>query len=82
MHRVYMSFMSRNGWHCQFLEEDLKTSLSKKLAFLSQDRMIELARRGGAVLNLETEQAIRHGIEIGRGGIWLNLTEEQYRKLK
>jgi hypothetical protein len=82
MHRVYMSFMSRNGWHCQFLEEDLKTSLSKKLAFLSQDRMIELARRGGAVLNLETEQAIRHGIEIGRGGVWLNLTEEQYRKLK
>jgi len=82
MHRVYMSFMSRNGWHCQFLEEDLKTSLSKKLAFLSQDRMIELARRGGAVLNLETEQAIRHGIEIGRGGIWLNLTEEQYRKLQ
>ena len=82
MHRVYMSFMARNGWHCQFLEEDLKTSLPKKLAFLSQDRMIELARRGGAVLNLETEQAIRHGIEIGRGGIWLNLTEEQYRKLK
>jgi hypothetical protein len=82
MHRVYMSFMSRSGWHCQFLEEDLKTSLSKKLAFLSQDMMIELARRGGAVLNLETEQAIRHGIEIGRGGIWLNLTDEQYRKLK
>ena len=82
MPRVYMGLMQRNGWHCQFLEEDLKTSLSKKLAFLSQDMMIELARRGGAVLNLETEQAIRHGIEIGRGGVWLNLTEEQYRKLK
>jgi hypothetical protein len=82
MHRVYMSFMQRKGWHCQFLEEDLKTALPKKLAFMSQDSMIELARRGGAVMNLETEQAIRHGIEIGRGGVWLNLTEEQYRKLR
>lgn len=36
----------------------------------------------GAVLNLETEQAIRHGIDIGRGGVWLNLNEEQYRRLK
>jgi hypothetical protein len=43
--------------------------------------MIELARRGGAVLNLETEQAIRRGIEIDRGGVRLNLTEEQYQRL-
>lgn len=82
MHRVYMSFMQRQGWHCQFLEEGLKTALPKKLAFLSQDMLLELARRGGAVLNLETEQAIRHGIDIGRGGVWLNLTDDQYRKLK
>ncbi|HVN92696.1 MAG TPA: hypothetical protein VMT38_03320 [Terracidiphilus sp.] len=82
MHRVYMSFMQRQGWHCQFLEEDLKTALPKKLAFLSQDMLLELARRGGAVLNLEAEQAIRHGIDIGRGGVWLNLNEDQYRKLK
>jgi hypothetical protein len=82
MPRVYMSFMLRHGWHCQFLEEDLKTSLPKKLAFLSQDMILELARPGGAVLNLEAEQAIHHGINIGRGGVWLNLTEDQYRKLK
>ncbi len=82
MRRIYMSFMQRQGWHCQFLEEDLKTALPKKLAFLSQDMILQLARRGGAVLNLETEQAIRHGIDIGRGGVWLNLSDEQYRKLK
>jgi hypothetical protein len=82
MPRVYMSFMQRQGWHCQFLEEDLKTPLPKRLAFLSQDILLELARRGGAVLNLESEQAMRHGIEIGRGGVWLNLNEGQYRKLK
>jgi hypothetical protein len=82
MHRVYMSYMQRHGWHCQFLEEDLKTPLPRKLAFLSQDMIFELARRGGANLNLESEQAIRHGIENGRGGIWLNLNDDQYRKLK
>lgn len=82
MPRVYMSFMNRQGWHSQFVEEDLKTPLPKKLEFLSQDMIFELARRGGAILNLESEQSIRHGINIGRGGVWLNLTEDQYRKLK
>ena len=28
--RVYMYFMLRDGWHCQFLEADLKTPLPKK----------------------------------------------------
>src|ERR1035441_720707 len=32
-HRVYMSFQDRQGWHCQFLEQDLKTPLPKKLHF-------------------------------------------------
>jgi hypothetical protein len=45
-------------------------------------RYAELIRRGGAVLNLETEQANRHGIDIGRGGVWLNLSEDQYQKLR
>lgn len=64
------------------LEEDLKTAFPKKLAFLSQDVILELVRRVSAVVNLETEQAFRHGIEIGLGGIWLHLTHEQYLKLK
>ena len=77
-----MSFMERTAWHVQFLEEDLRTGLLKKLAFMSQDMILQLARCGGAKLDLEAEQAIRHGINIGRGGVWLNWTDEQYRKLK
>jgi hypothetical protein len=42
----------------------------------------ELAKRGGASMILEDKQAIDHGIEIGRGSVWLNLTPEQYAKLK
>jgi hypothetical protein len=77
-----MSFMLRQGWHCQFLEEDLKTPLPRKLALTSQDKLFELAERGGATLDLEAREAIRHAIEIGRGGLWLELTEEQYQRLK
>jgi hypothetical protein len=79
-----MSFMdAKGGWHCQFLEEDLKTPLPKRLTFQSQDKIMELAERGGAaMMNLEGRQAIQHGIEMGRGGVYLNLTGEQYRKLR
>ena len=28
-HRVYMVFQDRHGWHCQFLEADLKTPLPR-----------------------------------------------------
>lgn len=77
-----MSFVERRGWFCQFLEEDLKTPLPNKLNFKSPEKIIELAERGGANLNLEERQAIHHAIKKGRGGLWLELTEEQYRTLK
>ncbi len=44
--------------------------------------MLAFAERGGCVMNLEDRQAFEHGLEIGRGGIWLCLTEEQYAALK
>jgi hypothetical protein len=77
-----MSFMLREGWHCQFLEEDLKTSLPRKVTLDSPAKLFELAERGGSNLNLEGRQALDHGIETGRGGLWLDLSEEQYAKLK
>jgi hypothetical protein len=77
-----MSFMLRDGWHCQFLEEDLKTSLPRKVTLDSPAKLIEMAERGGSRLNLEGRQALDHGIETGRGGIWLELTDEQYVALK
>ena len=80
--RVYMSFMKTTGWYCQFLEEDLKTPLPRKLNFASSDKIIGLAARAGALRNLECRQAIEHGIEVGRGGVFLMLTENQYAKLK
>ncbi len=82
MHRVYMFFMHRDGWSCQFMEDDLKTPLPKRVSFRDSAKIYEIARRAGTSNSLEEKHALDHGIEIGRGGIWLQLDEEQYQKLK
>jgi hypothetical protein len=78
-----MHFMlAKGGWYCQFLEADLKTPLRRKLNFVDEQKVIDMANRGGAAFNLEGLQALEHGIETGRGGVWLNLSEEQYARLR
>ena len=77
-----MHFMLANGWYCQFLEQDLKTTAGRPLTLSSPEKVLEMARRGGAAMKLEDIQAIEYGISTGRGSVWLNLTPEQYRRLK
>ena len=77
-----MSFMQRKGWTCQFLEPDLQTALPRRLSFADVEKVRELVKRGGGMMDLESASALEHGIEIGRGGVWLSLTPEQYAKLK
>lgn len=74
--------MRADGWFCQFLEEDLKTSLPRKVRLDDSAKIIEMAERGGAAMRLEDRQALEYGISTGRGSVWLNLTPEQYQKLK
>ncbi len=82
-HKIYAHFMlAKGGWYCQFLEADLKTSLPRKLTFQDEAKILDLAQRGGASMRLEDKQAIEHGIQTGRGSMWLSLTDEQYAKLK
>jgi hypothetical protein len=80
--RVYMTFFLRNGWYCQFLEPDLKTPLPRTFTFATSDKIEELIRRGAGMRDLADQQAVEHGIGMGRGGVYLNLTEEQYGMLK
>jgi hypothetical protein len=77
-----MSFQDRHGWQCQFLEADLQTPLPKRLHFTSADKVVELIERGGGFTDQETRLMVHQGIEMGRGGIFLKLTEEQYAKLR
>jgi hypothetical protein len=81
-HRVYLSFQCRDGWQCQFLEADLQTSLPKRLHFASSNKVVELVERAGGFTDQETRLMVNQGIEMGRGGIFLSLTDEQYAKLR
>jgi hypothetical protein len=49
---VYMNFMQRQGWYCQFLEADLKTSLPRKLNLDNPAKIIEMAEPGGGCRTL------------------------------
>ena len=80
-HRVYMSFMDRRGWQCQFLEADLQTPLPMRLHFSSPDKIIELVERGGGFKGLADRQSLDHGTAMGRGGVYLGVTDEQYSVL-
>ena len=77
-----MHFMAMNGWCCQFLESDLKTSAGRRLTFKDAAKLREMYDRFGTDKKLEDRQALEYGIETGRGSIWIELTDEQYRKLK
>ena len=52
-HRIYLYFMLRDGWHCQFLEADLKTPLPRKLTFATSDKLLEIFERWGESRLLE-----------------------------
>ena len=78
-----MNFMLvRGGWHVAFLEADCKTSLRRKLVFHEPAKVMELAMRGGADRTSADKQAIEYAFTVGRGSVWLNLTQEQYWKLR
>jgi hypothetical protein len=52
MLRVYASLQHRKGLHLSFLESDLQTSLRKRLTFINEQKIVELAERGNADLKL------------------------------
>lgn len=70
------------GFSHVHLEADLKTPLPRKLVFTDPDKIRELARKGEAWGTSEARQMLELAIEQGRGGVYLNLTPVQYRRLR
>jgi hypothetical protein len=81
-HKVYMGFFERGGWTVQFLETDLKTSIGRIRTFADAQQIRNLVDRTPTPMNLEARNMLDHGINQGRGGMYLQLTDEQYQKLK
>lgn len=77
-----MTFFFRGGWQVQFTEGDLKTPLPRTFTFADPEKIRELARRGEAWGTSEAGQMLEHAIEMGRGGMYLRLTPEQYKRLR
>jgi len=59
-----------------------QTPLPRKLHFASSDKVIELVERAGGFPDQDTRLMVSQGIEMGRGAMFLNLTTEQYARLK
>src|SRR6516162_5856029 len=81
MKRVFLQFSFRQGWFCEFLEEDRKTRLPRTVMLPDERQLFELVKRGGFTLNISGRQEIEDAIRKKGGGVWLELTPEQYAKL-
>jgi hypothetical protein len=77
-----MEFVFREGWYCEFLEEDLKTKLPRRVFLKDEKSVMEMAERGGLRGNPSVKLKLGDLIRKKRGGIWLELTAEQHAKLK
>jgi hypothetical protein len=77
-----MNFMLREVWLISFLEPDCKTSLPVKLNFAIPEKIFDMAKRGGADMTSASRADLENAISKGRGGVWLNLTPDQYAKLR
>lgn len=79
-HHVYMEFFRCFGWHCRFYVAGQRR-LPTRLTFRDATRIREKAERGNARSDKAAREALDLAIEIGSGGIWLRLTDDQYRAL-
>lgn len=76
-----MRFRFRKGWFCEFLEDDRKTPLPLKLLLADDEKIFEVAKRGGFTLNIAGRREIEEALRKREGGVWLELTAEQYQTL-
>ncbi len=75
MPRVYMRFEWLAGWRVTFLDGD--KVLPRTLLFQSEEKLTEMAERGGAMKSLADRQGLEHAIRLGRGGLYLDLSYSQ-----
>ena len=80
MPKVYMRFEWLAGWRVSFLDGD--KVLPRTLRFQSEEKLTEMAERGGAMKSLADRQGLEHAIRLGRGGLHLDLTYPQLAVLQ
>jgi hypothetical protein len=82
-HRVLMSFRYWNAWDVIFFNTDrMRTALPRRARFNSDEVMVEFARRAGGLRTSEDRNIFDMMIQRKSGEITLDLTDEQYDKLR
>lgn len=79
-HLVFMYFRRSSDWHCAF-RTDARKKLPREFTFNSSAVVRELARRGNGLINNWDRDGFELDLELGKGGIWLRLSDEQYLAL-
>lgn len=79
-HLVYMYFRHCFNWHCGFRTEDRK-KLPREVTVGSAASIREIARRGNGLIDQWDRDGFELALELGEGGVWLRLSNEQYRAL-
>lgn len=79
-HLVYMYFRECHGWHCGFRDEARK-KLPKEFTFRTAATVRELARRGNGLIDKWDRDGFEMGLDLGTGGVWLRLSDNQYQAL-
>jgi hypothetical protein len=83
MPKVLMSFCYRNGWRVAFFDADRRRTQLPRTAFFNSDEvMLEFIRRAGGPRNLEDKNILSMQMEKKYGDVCLDVTPEQYQKLK
>jgi hypothetical protein len=77
-----MLFTLTKAWHVSFLEADLTISPLRKLTLAGPEDIRDLARSGCALETSEARALFDYAIRNGGGGLYLNLTPEQYSELQ
>ena len=82
-HRVLMSFGYREVWWVVFWDNDrMRTPLPRQARFTTDEAMVEFIRRAGGTRTLEDRNILEMMIQRKTGEINLELTDEQYDKLR
>lgn len=76
-HHVRMTFFYLGGWHCQFYTERWQP-LPRRLKFRKDASVIETAARGNGLIEDGVRAALERSLKIGRGGLLLRLSDEQF----
>ena len=79
--RVYFSFFQSNGWVIKFSPPSLDRVIGRCRKIATADAIRAMILRTPTQMDLASRQALEAALQNGRGGLFLELTPEQYRKI-